>query len=156
TPAVFFSACRGSRPPSFTMSSISTPDGSSRADTVSPGSSIGKPSTSNPQATFDTVAGANAVTTSSDMRGPIEPRRSRRSQSVICVIVVVRNNLPSADVSSTNRGNEVLAEGAIEIVLRVEAPVASGGRVVHVGRPGIDDCLPLLVDLVRNRRARKL
>src|SRR4051812_48143174 len=50
------------------MSSISTPDAINRAETVSPGSSIGKPRTSNPHATFDTVAGENAVTTRSDMR----------------------------------------------------------------------------------------
>ena len=45
--------------------------GASRAVTSSPGASSAKPSTSNPQATFDTVAGAKAVTS-------IRMRRSTR------------------------------------------------------------------------------
>jgi len=36
-------------------------------------------------------------------------------------------------------GNEVVAEGRCKIVARGEAPVFAGGRVVHVGRPGVDD-----------------
>ena len=44
------------------MPSMLTPTGTTRAVTSSPGDASAKPSTSNPQATFDTVAGANAVT----------------------------------------------------------------------------------------------
>src|SRR5439155_23369453 len=65
TPAVFCSAARGKRPSSPTTSSVVTSvDGDSRkrAVTSSPGASSAKPSTSNPHATFDTVAGAKAVT----------------------------------------------------------------------------------------------
>ena len=62
TPAVFFAASRGSRPSSPTMPSMHTPSAPGRAVTSSPGASSAKPSTSNPHATLDTVAGANAVT----------------------------------------------------------------------------------------------
>ena len=41
-----------------------TPDAAGRAVTSSPGEASAKPSTSKPHATFDTVAGANAVTES--------------------------------------------------------------------------------------------
>ena len=67
TPAVFFAASRGRRPASPTMSSMiapRTPLSANRAVTSSPGESSANPSTSNPHATFDTVAGANAVTES--------------------------------------------------------------------------------------------
>jgi hypothetical protein len=46
------------------MSSMVTPDAVARAVTSSPGEASAKPSTSKPQATFDTVAGAKAVTAS--------------------------------------------------------------------------------------------
>jgi len=49
------------------MSSMITPDArlpANRAVTSSPGESSANPSTSKPQATFETVAGANAVTES--------------------------------------------------------------------------------------------
>ncbi len=62
TPAVLRAASRGSRPPSPSMSSIGTPADAKRAVTSSPGASSAKPSTSKPQPTFDTVAGAKAVT----------------------------------------------------------------------------------------------
>ena len=65
TPAVFCAASRGRRPPSPSMLSIRTPGvspGRNRAVTSSPGSSSAKPRTSKPHATFDTVAGAKAVT----------------------------------------------------------------------------------------------
>ena len=63
-PAVFFAASRGRRPPSPTMSSMrhQRRPSMNRAVTSSPGDSSAKPSTSNPHATFDTVAGAKAVT----------------------------------------------------------------------------------------------
>jgi hypothetical protein len=44
------------------MSAIRTPAGAQLAVTWSPGSCSAKPRTSKPHATFDTVAGANAVT----------------------------------------------------------------------------------------------
>jgi hypothetical protein len=49
------------------MASIVTPEGANRAVTSSPGASSAKPSTSKPHATFDTVAGAKAVTIRSVM-----------------------------------------------------------------------------------------
>ena len=60
--AVFFVASRGSRPSSPTMSSMRTPPGARRTVTSSPGEASANPSTSKPHATFETVAGANAVT----------------------------------------------------------------------------------------------
>src|SRR5580765_2655159 len=76
-----------------------------QADTSSPGASSAKPSTSKPQATLETVAGANAVSTRSVM-----------------------------SVAMLNRWNEVVGEGPIEVVGGFESPVGARGRVVHVGR----------------------
>src|SRR5436305_15122322 len=100
-----------------------------RAVTSSPGSSSAKPSTSKPDATLATVAGANAVALT--MRSPS-----------------ARHVIAAAD-----RRDEVLAERALEIVLRVEAPVGARRRVVHVRRPRVDDALALRVGLVVDDRA---
>ena len=43
-------------------------------------------------------------------------------------------------------GDEVLAEGRVEVVLRSVAPVANGRGVVDVGGPRVDDGLARLVD----------
>src|SRR5436190_6454717 len=58
-------------------------------------------------------------------------------------------------VALAYRWNQVLAEGAGEIILRRESPVAARGRVVDVRRPGIDDRLTLDVGLPRDLRARE-
>src|SRR4051812_5665535 len=63
TLAVFRDASRGSRPPSPPNSPIVTPPPRAKAAvTMSPGSCSANPSTSKPQATFETVAGAKALT----------------------------------------------------------------------------------------------
>src|SRR5574340_142937 len=46
--------------------------------------------------------------------------------------------------------DQVLLERAVEVVARSEAPVPAGGGVVDVGGPGVDDPLPLRVDLRRD------
>ena len=62
TTAVLLSP-RGRRPPSpVTSSRVTPPPSRRRASTVSPGRSTANPSTSNPDPTLATVAGANAVT----------------------------------------------------------------------------------------------
>src|SRR5439155_1456314 len=122
TPAVLRAASRGSRPPSPTISSMSTwGSGPSlnRADTSSPGASRAKPRTSKPHATLETVAGANAVTTRSAM-----------------------------SVAMLHRRDEIVGERPVEVVRGTESPVEARRRVVHIGRPRIDDALPLFVDLV--------
>src|SRR5712672_1213957 len=103
-----------------------TPAGASRAVTSSPGRSSEKPSTSNPHATLLTVAGATAVTMRSVMAVP-----------------------------PTDRGHQVVPKRTVEIVHRFEAPIAPRRRVVDVGRPRIDDRLPLVVDVVGDRRLRE-
>src|ERR1700750_295120 len=102
-----------------------TRPGPSRAVTSSPGSCNAKPRTSNPQATFDTVAGANAVTAAS-----------------IATLILL------AMVTFANRRDQILAEGAIEIVARIEAPVVARRRVVHRRRPGVDDALAFGIHFV--------
>src|SRR6266849_2478419 len=128
TPAVFFEAARGSRPPSPVISSIRTPEGARRAVTSSPGVSKAKPRTSKPHATFDTVAGAKAV-----------------AEAISADTVHL---LADLSVVVEDRRNEVLAECAIEIVGRPESPVGTRGRVVHIRRPRVHDPLPLRIDSV--------
>src|SRR5260221_12080598 len=128
TPAVFFEASRGSRPPSPVMSSIRTPEGARRAVTSSPGVSRAKPRTSKPHATVGTVAGAKAVAEAISA----DTLRLREDMSVIV----------------EDRRDEVLAECAFEIVSRPESPVGARGRVVHIGRPRVDDPLPLRINSI--------
>src|SRR5471030_1811252 len=117
------------------MSSIVTPDEASRAVTSSPGSCRAKPSTSNPHATFDTVAGANAVTasiaalilTATTLNAELAATLS--FLCVLCGLCVDRRG--SAVIALANRRDQVLTERAVEIVRRVEAPVAPRGGVVH-------------------------
>src|SRR5262245_7893359 len=109
------------------MSSIRTPDGASLTVTSSPGASSGNPSTSNPQATFETVAGANAVT--------------------------IRSGSVMSGTAADGR-QQILVEGAVEIVHRIEPPVGARGGIVHVQGPAVDDRLALLVHLERDGRLR--
>src|SRR5262245_10470844 len=51
--------------------------------------------------------------------------------------------------------NQVVAEGPIQIVARGKAPVAAGGPIVHVRRPGIHQPLPLFIHPRRNLSAGK-
>ena len=51
-------------------------------------------------------------------------------------------------VALPNRRDQVLGERAGLVVARGEAPVAAGRGVVDVGRPGVDDLLPLEVGRV--------
>src|SRR3954469_24747749 len=137
------------------MSSMVTPAGARRAVTSSPGASSAKPRTSNPQATFDTVAGANAViesiaahilpvtTVNAELAQAAEPRRSAVST------LIVRG---SSTVALANGRDQVLVEGALEVVGRIEAPVAAGGRGRHRGWARNDDPPPLCVDLVADGR----
>src|SRR5207248_9810568 len=68
-------------------------EAANRAAISSPGESRGKPRTAKPQATFDTVAGANAVTSVSVM-----------------------------SITLTDGRNQIIAKRAIEIVCRTEVP----------------------------------
>src|SRR6476469_5563827 len=143
------------------MSSIVTPAGASRAVTSSPGASSAKPSTSKPHATFDTVAGANAVTTAS-IRALILPAVTTKTQKHQdapgrsdrpCVSLWLRDFVvPLAMVPLANRRDQVLVEGALEVVGGIEAPVAARRRIVNRRRPRIDDPLSLRVDLVADVR----
>src|SRR6185436_7230437 len=56
----------------------------------------------------------------------------------------------SLRVPPADRRDEVFAEGAIEVVARLEIPVAARRRVVHVLGPGIDDRLALPIDRERD------
>src|SRR3954471_6470033 len=116
------------------MSSMVTPAGARRAVTSSPGASSAKPSTSNPQATFDTVAGANAVidsiaahilpvtTVNAELA---EPRRAQ-AFCVFCSLRIERRG--SSMVALANGRDQVLVEGALEVVGRIEAPIAARRR----------------------------
>ena len=152
TPAVLRIASRGSRPSSPAMSSIGDAAlDETRTVTSSPGPSMAKPSASNPQPTFDTVAGANAVT---DRMG--DPYYSGASADLPFVAQDLGPAWPPPDLSAVafaDGRNQIFAERPVEVVRRGEAPVGARGGVVHVGRPRVDDALPLLVDLERDRRA---
>ncbi len=51
--------------------------------------------------------------------------------------------------------DEVVVEGRVEVVARREPPVAARGALVDVGRPRVDDALPLRVGVPRDPRGRK-
>ena len=78
TPALFLDASRGNRPASPVMSAMRTPPAARRAVTSSPGVSSAKPSTSNPHATLETVAGAKAVTDSIEVNILLRSNRRLR------------------------------------------------------------------------------
>src|SRR5271167_3503277 len=72
-------------------------------------------------------------------------------------VALVSNARLRADllVVVADRRNEVLAEGAIEIVTRLECPVGARGRIVHIGGPRVHDSLALRIDSVRDLGPRK-
>src|SRR5438128_11501533 len=69
----------------------------------------------------------------------------------LCVSVArVTRPIPLADGR-----DQILTERELEIVRGREAPVGPRRRVVHVGRPRVDDLLPLRIDRVGDRGLRK-
>jgi hypothetical protein len=62
----------------------------------------------------------------------------------------------SRGVAGAHSGKQIFGEGALQIVPRGVPPVGAGGRVVHVGRPGVHDALPLRLDAVAQGGAREL
>jgi len=63
-----------------------------------------------------------------------------------------RDPRPLTVVALADRGDQVLAEGAVEIVFRRESPVAARRGIVNRRRPRIDDALPLRVHVEPDRR----
>src|SRR5687768_10148437 len=61
----------------------------------------------------------------------------------------------SLGISCLDPRNQIVIEGPLQIVGRIEAPVAPRGRVVDVLGPGVDDALPLLVYAIFDARVRE-
>src|SRR5690349_15361217 len=160
TPAVFRDASRVSRPASPEIPAMVTPPlGDKAAVTMSPGSCSANPSTSKPHATFDTVAGAKAVTAFMERsyyfgrrtRPCVRPQRAELRP----VGAPVQGALASPVIPLPDGRDQVVVKRALEIVVRREAPVGARRGVVDGGRPRIDDPLALRVDLEADRRIRE-
>src|SRR6516225_696026 len=140
-PAVLRLTSRGSRPPSLLMASMRTPLPAGVTDTSSPGAPSANPRTSNPQATFETVAGANAVT---------DCIICRWSRFLLPRFLQPRS-LPvrfRATVSIPDGRDQVFVKCALEIESGLKPPVPPRCPVVDVLRPGVNNALPFAIDLV--------
>src|SRR5262245_27028289 len=93
--------------------------------------------------------------------GVAQPPKTSRTTGHQCAIqpyslsINVRLLLSTVHIARLDGRNQVVAEGPIQIVARGKAPVAAGGPIVHVRRPGSHQPLTLFIHPRRNLSAGK-